>query len=53
MAKVEIGDVVKHRLTGERCMIIRQGKEQVLVRTMDYKEVWVYLHELILNDDKT
>lgn len=27
-------------------MIIRKGKEQFLIRTPDYKEVWVYDYEI-------
>ncbi len=41
-----VGDFVKHRLTGEKCLIIRQGREQFLIRTPDYKEVWAYAAEL-------
>ena len=42
----KVNDFVKHRLTGDKCMIIRKGNEQFLIRTPDYKEVWVYAAEL-------
>ena len=42
----EVKDYVKHILTKEKCMIIRKGKEQFLIRTPDYKEVWVYDYEI-------
>lgn len=47
MEKVyEVGSFVTHKLTGEKCMIIRKGKEQYLVRTPNYKEIWVYTYEI-------
>lgn len=42
----KVGDLVKHKLTGENCLILRRGHEQLLVRTLDYKEIWVYDYEL-------
>lgn len=42
----KVGDIVKHKLTGDKCLIIRQGREQLLVRTPTYKEIWVYVHEI-------
>ena len=42
----KVGDFVKHKLTGEKCLIIRQGREQFLIRTPDYKEIWAYAAEL-------
>jgi len=42
----KVGDFAKHRLTGEKCLIIRKGREQFLIRTLDYKEVWVFVDEL-------
>ena len=42
----KVGDFVKHKLTGEKCLIIRKGREQFLIRTPDYKEVWAYGAEL-------
>lgn len=43
MEKVfKVGDLVVHKLTGEKCLIIRKGKEQFQVRTPNYKEIWVY-----------
>lgn len=44
----KVGLIVKHKLTNEKCMIIRKGKEQYLVRTGDYQEVWVYDYEIEL-----
>lgn len=44
---LKIGDVVKHKLTGEKCLVIKKGKEQFVIRTLDYKEVWVYDYELL------
>lgn len=43
----KVGDFVKHRLTGEKCLIIRKGREQFLIRTPDYKEVWVFVDEIL------
>lgn len=45
------GEIVKHRLTNENCMVLRKGKEQYLVRTPDYKEVWVYANEIAPVED--
>ena len=42
----QVGDFVRHKLTGEKCLIIRKGREQFLVRTPDYKEIWAYVIEL-------
>ena len=42
----KVGDFVKHKLTGEKCLIIRKGREQFLIRTPDYKEVGAYAAEL-------
>ena len=42
----EVGSFVTHKLTGDKCMVIRKGKEQYLVRTPEYKEVWVYDYEI-------
>lgn len=47
-----VGDIVKHRLTGDRCMVIRKGNEQLLIRTPNYKEIWVYVHELEASSEK-
>ncbi len=42
----KVGDFVKHKLTGDKCLIIRKGREQFLVRMPDYKEMWVYEAEI-------
>lgn len=41
-----VGDFVTHKLTKEKCLIIRKGNEQYLVRTPAYKEVWLYAAEM-------
>ena len=48
---VHEGDVFRLKLTKERCMIIRKGNEQVVVRTPNYKQFWAYLYELEKAED--
>lgn len=48
----KVGDLVKHKLTGENCLILRKGHEQLLVRTMNYEEIWVYEYELASVESK-
>ena len=46
MEEYKVGDFVKHILTNEKCLIIKKGREQYVIRTPDYKEIWVYAHEI-------
>lgn len=45
---LKAGSYVIHKLTGERCLVLREGKEQYLIRTPLYTEVWVYDYEIEL-----
>ena len=40
------GSLARHKLTNEDCIVVKHGNEQVVIRTPDFKERWVYLHEL-------
>lgn len=42
----EIGKKVQHAYTKEYLWMLREGKEQILCRTKDLREIWFYPHEL-------
>lgn len=41
-----IGKKLQHKYTKEILWVLRKGKEQVLCRTTDLREIWFYIHEL-------
>lgn len=41
-----IGKKVQHAYTKEYLWVLRVGKEQILCRTKDLREIWFYPHEL-------
>lgn len=40
------GKKVQHKYTKEYLWILRVGKEQILCRTKDLREIWFYPHEI-------
>ena len=46
MNKYNIGDIVEHKLSKDWLMILKLCKEQVLCRTKDLREIWVYGFEI-------
>jgi len=42
----KIGMRVMHKYTKDDLWIIRIGKEQILCRTQDLREIWFYKYEL-------
>lgn len=43
---IYVGKKVQHTYTKEYLWVLRQGKEQILCRTKDLREIWFYPHEL-------
>jgi len=43
---MKIGKKVEHILNGECLLILKEGKEQLLCRTKDFREIWFYPFEL-------
>lgn len=46
MMEFTIGQEVQHAYTKESLWILRVGREQILCRTKDLREIWFYPHEL-------
>ena len=42
----ERGKKVQHKYTKDYLWILKEGKEQILCRTKDLREVWFYVFEL-------
>lgn len=41
------GKEVKHVYTGESLWMLKEGREQILCRTRDLREIWFYPDELV------
>lgn len=46
-----IGKKIQHAYTKEYLWVLRVGKEQILCRTKDLREIWFYKYELEEIDD--
>ena len=46
------GKQVRHIYTKESLWMLREGKEQILCRTRDLREIWFYPYELEDIDDQ-
>lgn len=46
MIEFIIGKKVQHAYTKEYLWMLKEGREQILCRTKDLREVWFYPHEL-------
>ena len=42
----EIGQKLEHKFTKEYLWVLKVGKEQILCRTKDLREIWFYEFEL-------
>lgn len=44
---LQVKEVVLHKATGEKLVVLKVGKEQYLCRTQDLREIWFYEWELM------
>lgn len=43
---MKVGTKVEHILNGDWLLVLKEGNEQLLCRTKDFREIWFYTFEL-------